>query len=233
MTEKYFADRKSVKFGNLYLRLSIGILAVGIFAYVGWSILSVGKGPALFDDYIRFWIYKHRFESLTPFVKGITYMGNWQTIFIISAILGIYNKTRFYFGIPAILTSLISVGVYSALKMEFQRPRPDVAIHLISQGGWSFPSGHSMNCIVFYGIIFYILWVYGDGIRHRRIWLAITGFLIPAIGVSRVYVGVHYPTDIIGGWSFGMFILILFSFCIDLVVMYKPLWVDKYHKFLK
>ncbi|XVG95987.1 phosphatase PAP2 family protein [Eubacteriales bacterium KG127] len=233
MTKKYFANKKSVKFKNLYLRLIIGVLALGIFIYVGWSISSVGRGPALFDDYIRFWIYKQRCEWLTPLVKGITYLGNWQTIFIISIILAIYNKTRFCLGIPAITVSLISVGIYSLLKIEFQRPRPDVALHLVSQGGWSFPSGHSMNCIVFYGTIFYILWMYGDRIKHRRLWLAMTGLLIPAIGVSRVYVGVHYPTDIVGGWTFGGFILILFSLWIDFVVMYKSLWVDKYHKFLK
>lgn len=171
------------------------------FAYLAFRISS-GTEPA-FDIAIRNWVYDHR----TPFLNGIfipvTYMGNWQTIVILGAGLLLVPATRKNIGVPFAVISLSSTVVYKLIKSLFMRPRPELAVRLIEQGGWSFPSGHSMNCIVCYGLLIYLVRRYCKNRRAANGLTALFSLLIGLIGISRVYVGVHFPTDVLGGWSLG------------------------------
>lgn len=82
-------------------------------------------------------------------------------------------------------------------------------VRLIPQGGYSFPSGHSMNCIVCYGILIYLIRRYCPNKKAANILTVLLGLLIIGIGTSRVYVGVHFPTDVLGGWSLGLAFLLV------------------------
>lgn len=172
------------------------------FAYVAYQVSS---GRILsFDETITHWVYTHRTPLLNSIWIPITYLGNWQTITLLGILLLLYKGTRKNIGIPFTIISLSSTVLYKVVKTVFQRPRPDIAVRIIEQGGFSFPSGHSMNGIVCFGILIYLIRRY---CRNRKLADGLTAFLIlliAAIGFSRVYVGVHYPTDIIGGWSLGL-----------------------------
>ena len=85
------------------------------------------------------------------------------------------------------------------LKEIFQRPRPDLH-RLIDIGGYSFPSGHAMNAFTVYGILTFLLWRHIFKHSGRILLLLFSSFFIIMIGVSRIYSGVHYPSDIIGGY---------------------------------
>lgn len=95
------------------------------------------------------------------------------------------------------------------VKFFFRRPRPTHVDHLIVQGGYSFPSGHAMGSIITYGALLFLI------IRASKSWKPViiaSLTLIPLIGligISRVYLGVHYPSDIIGGYSLGLAVLSL------------------------
>lgn len=161
------------------------------------------------DTVIREWVYSLRSSLLNGVFITITYMGNWQTITVLALILLIVPKTRRKIGIPFAVISLASTGIYKLVKEIFQRPRPELAARLIEQGGYSFPSGHSMNCIVCYGILIYLIRRYCTDKKTADILTGFLSLLIFLIGFSRVYVGVHFPTDILGGWSLGLAFLFI------------------------
>lgn len=197
------------------IRISLAFAGLILFIFVAWQMMDAKRGPTAFDDAIRFKFYNMRNDSLTTVVKAVTYFGNWQTTIIIAGILILYKKTRMKLGVPAAIMAIISVATYSILKLLFNRPRPDRALWLVVQHDASFPSGHSLNCLVFYGTIFYLIFTGFYGTKYRTSILVFLAVLIFSIGISRIYLGVHYPTDIIGGWSLGIFLLMLFSFWVD------------------
>jgi len=89
------------------------------------------------------------------------------------------------------------------LKTAFQRARPDIQ-HLIAVGGYSFPSGHAMVATVFYGMLGYLIWL-NLRERSKTAWIVpvLTALLIFSIGVSRIYLGVHFPSDVLAGFAAG------------------------------
>jgi undecaprenyl-diphosphatase len=101
------------------------------------------------------------------------------------------------------------------LKLAVHRPRPAYAAALLENPTWSFPSGHAMGSLVGYGMLAYVLVLLVRGTRAARICIvAGLALLIAAIGVSRLYLGVHYLSDVIGGYAAG---LLWLSLCIAAV----------------
>lgn len=101
------------------------------------------------------------------------------------------------------------------LKVAIHRPRPLYATALLQHSSWSFPSGHAMGSLVGYGMLAYVLLLIGPRTRRFR-WLTVTSLalLILAIGVSRLYLGVHYFSDVVGGYAAG---LLWLSTCVSAV----------------
>lgn len=161
-----------------------------------------------FDDAVRYRVYSMRSDKLTAFWKFITHSGDRYVVIILGVILLLKKSLREKYGVKFAIAALSSTALYQIMKYIFQRPRPDLALRLIEQGGYSFPSGHSMNCLVSYGILIYLLLRYCENRKLAKILSVGLGLLIVLIGFSRVYVGVHFPTDIIGGWSLGIAVLV-------------------------
>lgn len=185
-----------------YIRWTIMGCALICFGVIASQIV---QNPVIsFDETLRYWVYEQRSPLLNAIFIPITYMGNWQTITVLAAILLAVPKTRRNIGLPFAVISLSSTVVYKVVKGIFERPRPELDVRLIPQGGFSFPSGHSMNCIVCFGILIYLIRRYCPNRKLANILTVVLGLLIVGIGTSRVYVGVHFPTDVLGGWSLGL-----------------------------
>ena len=88
------------------------------------------------------------------------------------------------------------------MKVIVERARPDGAEALATAGGYAFPSGHSATAVALYGALALIVARHGDA-RARRAAIAAAVALSVLVGVTRVYLGVHYPTDVLAGWLLG------------------------------
>ncbi|MBR4020391.1 MAG: phosphatase PAP2 family protein [Firmicutes bacterium] len=185
-----------------YIRWTIMGCAIICFGVIASQVV---QNPVItFDETIRFWVYEQRSPFLNAIFIPVTYMGNWQTITVLATILILIPKTRRMIGLPFAIISLSSTVVYKVVKGVFERPRPELDVRLIPQGGFSFPSGHSMNCIVCFGILIYLIRRYCPNRKAANVLTVLLSLLIIGIGTSRVYVGVHFPTDVLGGWSLGL-----------------------------
>lgn len=111
------------------------------------------------------------------------------------------------------LVSLAGLPLNWLVKEMIGRPRPDEGLVsvLLPAVGLSFPSGHATMAVLFYGFLAFLAWVH---IPFRRLRIAVTAALATvsvAIGASRVYLGVHWLSDVLGGWTMGLFLLLLLS----------------------
>ena len=192
----------------------IGIMAcLIIFSAIAYFV--VNNEVLMVDKVILEKVYGLRTKSLTIFLRLITYMANWQFITLICIPMLVYPRTSKSLGFPLSISALLSAFAYSLLKNSFQRIRPDIAFHLINQGGYSFPSGHSMTGLLFYGMLIYLLrkrlLVENRNRAITNLLTALFSLLVFLIGISRIYLGVHYPTDVLAGWSLGLAFLLLIT----------------------
>ena len=106
------------------------------------------------------------------------------------------------------------------LKNILQRPRP-TEYRIIEETGYSFPSGHSMVSMAFYGYLIYLIYKY---VKNKYVkWISITllGILICLIGISRIYLGVHYTSDVLGGFLISISYLIIYINIVNKVLIEK------------
>lgn len=202
-------------------KIALAAACLAIFGAVACFVISYDI--LVFDTVIREGIYALRTESLTRVLTVITYTANWQFISVMCMVLLVIPKTCRPFGMPLSITAIMASGSNTLAKHLFQRIRPDIALHLIEQGGYSFPSGHSTTGMLFYGMMIFLLRRQllpdmSDAVispnKNRtavNLLTVLLSFWIIIIGFSRIYLGVHYPTDVIAGWSFGLFLFTLLS----------------------
>ena len=150
--------------------------------------------------------------AFTVIVKIITNIGGPVIITIICLVLLLLHATRKKYGIPVLVTVVTSFLLNCILKNIFLRPRPDV-LRLVTETSYSFPSGHSMVNASLYTILVLLL-LSNSNKKGKRIILSISLIILfILIGVSRIYLGVHYLGDVLAGWILG----ILVAFVIYLI----------------
>ena len=168
------------------------------------------------DDSIYYLIHNIQNNTLTEILKVITNLGGIPILFFIalfvSIVLFVCKKRKW--GIAVLLNLLMSSAIYIVLKNIFQRPRPELTEQLITETGHSFPSGHTTNNIAFYGFAIYLIY---KNIRNKKVrnFLCIVLGIIPIlIGFSRIYLRVHYFSDVLAGIIVGVISITLFISCI-------------------
>lgn len=182
-------------------------LLIGLFFLLGRMIL---KDETLTWDE-RIFSSLRRFESkpMTTFFKTITSFASVVTLLFLTLLIWIVPKFRIYGKIVTINLLLSSLS-NPIIKLFYARNRPlDVA--LIQERGYSFPSGHSMISMSFYGLFIYLIWHSQLPKLYKRISILGLSLLILLIGVSRIYLGVHFASDVIGGFFLAIGYLILFT----------------------
>lgn len=148
-------------------------------------------------------------DLITPIAKLITNLGGAITLLSITIILllGLKNKK---IGLLVALNLMISTGLNLLLKNIVQRPRPN-EFRLIDETGYSFPSGHSMVSMAFYGFLIYLIYKFVKSKRLKWILIIILSALIITIGISRIYLGVHYTSDVLAGFTISVSYLVIYT----------------------
>lgn len=147
-------------------------------------------------------------DFVTPIAKFITNFGGaiFLIVLTITLILLIKNKKIGF----SIFLNLASVTILNQLlKRILQRPRP-TEFRIVEESGYSFPSGHSMVSMAFYGYLIYLIYKYVENKYIKWISIIMLSILICSIGVSRIYLGVHYTSDVLGGFLISISYLIIY-----------------------
>ncbi|RAP73705.1 phosphatase PAP2 family protein [Paenibacillus montanisoli] len=178
------------------------LLILAIAGFQGLSMLVSHNQLKRFDEAIISAVQGQENDTLTAIAKVLSKIGSSSifipAVLVIAIILFIVLKHRKE--LVLLLGGLLgSTLLNSLLKSIYHRARPDIH-RIVEQQGFSYPSGHSMSSFTFYFLITYLLW------RHipRRSWrialLLFSAAMIIGIGLSRIYLGVHYPSDILAGY---------------------------------
>lgn len=158
-------------------------------------------------------VEKLRSPTLTIFMKTITKLSNTTFIVALAILLTLlfqflWKKEKIAMLIP---TNLVIIALINQiLKLIFQRDRP-IGYRLIEMTGYSFPSGHAMVSMAFYGLLIYIIYHLIKKKSLRITLVTINIIIIFLIGISRVYLGVHYLSDVVTGYSISIIYLLFLA----------------------
>lgn len=185
-------------------RYIISIISFLLFLLI--TILMITNNIKVFDDNIYNFIFKYRNDLLDNVFKIITKFCNPLGVIIIVFILLIFlGKENIY---RLILTVGLTVSTNQLLKHTIRRIRPD-HIRLINEKGFTYPSGHSMMSIALYGFLIYLVYTKIKNKLIKTVLIILLITLILGIGISRIYLGVHYPSDVIAGYFITLPITVL------------------------
>jgi undecaprenyl-diphosphatase len=155
------------------------------------------------------WVYKEIASpmnpSLTLAMRFITESGSTMAVIILCLSLFLFTITRKEWAIPVASTVIVTSLSNVLLKSLFSRERPNI-LQLIYEPDYSFPSGHAMINMAFYTMIFLIA---NKAVKNKklRIGISVLCVILPIIiGISRIYLGVHYASDVMAGWLLGFVI---------------------------
>ena len=147
-------------------------------------------------------------DFTTPIAKFITNFGGAIFLIVLAIILFIVMKNKII-GLSIFSNLVIITVLNQLLKRILQRPRP-TEYRIIEETGYSFPSGHSMISMAFYGYLIYLIYKYVKNKYIKWISIVLLSILICAIGISRIYLGVHYVSDVLGGFLISISYLVIF-----------------------
>ena len=161
-----------------------------------------------FDKLVETYILNIRNDKMTNIMITITNISSAYSLIVISILLLVIIKKK---KIPlAIMINLISVFLISQLaKIIIRRPRPS-GINLVEASGFSYPSGHSMVSMAYFGYIAYLIYNHLDHKLSKAILIITLIITSITIGFSRIYLGVHYLSDVIAGFLLSIIYLIIY-----------------------
>ncbi|WP_318618310.1 phosphatase PAP2 family protein [Sporosarcina sp. YIM B06819] len=199
------------------------ILCIGLAITFIYIATTVGNNSiASFDTTAIAFVQGLEAPWLTAILKVFTTMGSGYVVVPMALLLVVI----LYFGLrarpQAWLLLIVVTGTplfNSLLKLYFKRERPDIH-RILDAHGFSFPSGHAMISFSLYAIIAFIAWGFIKTAMGRVMLLLFTAFMILTISISRIYLGVHYPSDIIGGFTIS-------ALWLTIVITIYTYWLDK------
>jgi undecaprenyl-diphosphatase len=190
---------------QLTIAFIVSVLSLIGFSFIAFTIRA--NEYLKFDEDVISLVQGLESPLLTSIMKFFTYIGSTSALIILSLFILFFLYKVLKHRLELILFSAVIIGsplLNLMVKLFFQRARPDLH-RLIDIGGYSFPSGHAMNAFSLYSILTFLLWRHITAKWARVLLILFSMAMILSIGISRIYLGVHYPSDIIAGYLAGGF----------------------------
>lgn len=186
---------------------SIGLLSLALIILI---ILVKTNLIAVFDSAIYNLLTANMNDGLTNIFKSITFFGDEAFIIpviILSVIIGVILKKIRSGAIVAIFV-MVNDFIKALFKLIIQRPRPEI-LQLVQEGGFSFPSGHTMAAASLSGILIYLILKSGMDKNLKIVLSSILALMALLVGLSRIYLGVHYASDVLGAFIISSILLLI------------------------
>jgi membrane-associated phospholipid phosphatase len=182
--------------------------SAGAFALLAWMV-QAGWGLAGWDDDVLSFVIRHRAGWLTTFFRTATWLGSVVPLIAVVVLASGWFVWRWRGrAVPAVVTLLATYLAASqsknALKALFDRSRPSQAVQVVSSSGWAFPSGHAADAFAVWILLAALV---APTVSHRAataVWVGAVAIVV-VVGASRVYLGVHWPTDVLAGFALSGF----------------------------
>lgn len=195
-------------------RLLFAAAIICAIAFILWASELLENELSPFDSLIYRGLGTLISPDLTAGMKLLSDLGAFYTLLSILAVFWVLSRKRkrvLYYTKIMTVNLLVAAGMNLLFKIFFHRARPDILV-LVHACGYSFPSGHSMVGAAFYGYLIYLCAVFFKR-PWKQLFSALLFTLILLIGISRIYLGVHYASDVVGGFLAGFaWLAVLLSF---------------------
>jgi undecaprenyl-diphosphatase len=180
------------------LSFGVAVLCLLLFAWLGNEMI---EGDTLrFDNAVRSWVHQFASPAMTRTMTAITHLGSRGLL--IQLLIAFIVFAKLHWRRAAIWLAITMSGALLleiTLKWAYHRPRP-IPFFGIAPGSYSFPSGHALTSLCFYGVLAGLLSARIKSLPWRIALWTLAVLLIIAIGFSRIYLGVHYPSDVVAGY---------------------------------
>lgn len=186
--------------------ISIILFGIGIKVFIELTDSLTENKLNPYDTAVQDFVISFRTHGLTNFFQFITHLGDRFAYIIITVGLAVFFWIRtksWKFSLQMIAVLVLASWSNIALKKVINRARPSLE-HLVDVHTLSFPSGHSMSAMAFYGFLIYLCLRFTMQRWIRTILVVVLSILILSIGLSRIYLGVHYPSDVAAGFMGGL-----------------------------
>lgn len=215
----------------LFLGACLLTLAGGTWAFTSLADEVLEGDTRLLDEAVMRWINSHATESLDGLALEITVLGDFAVV----AMLMLVSSALLWVGRHRYSVLLLWVGIAGSwpliylLKMLFGRERPQVFEwrgHYTVESA-SFPSGHALGALVAYVLLAYLIVRLQAGRTLRCLTIGLTVLIVTLIGLTRIYLGVHYPSDVLAGYAVGLTWVALCAIALEALHYYRTgrLWM--------
>jgi undecaprenyl-diphosphatase len=200
---------QSYRSGFLGLHLVAGVI---VFATMTFTLGAISEDIrnreplTVADAQLSTWLHTHQTPLLTSAMFVVTWLGSGAIASCIAVpfVICFVKRRRFYW-LAAFASSIYGGMLLNRiLKYMFQRPRPHFDDPLLSLSSYSFPSGHTMTATVVFGVLAAYLFATTQNWRRRVVIVLVASFLILLVGFSRIYLAVHYLSDVLGAMAEGL-----------------------------
>ena len=206
----------------------IGVFSAALFAFISIAQMIFKEKKETFDQHAFDFLAKYVSDINTNVMQVFTFLGTHT--FLIPANLALvawflFIKKHRWYSIHVPVVALSSLLLMFLLKMIFHRDRPLTPLLEAAQG-YSFPSGHATMSITFYGLVIFLVWQNEKSVLLKWLLTILLALLIISIGISRVYLRVHYASDVLAGFCVGLMWLLLSLWLLKRIEGYSRRKVD-------
>ena len=213
---------------SLEIIVLTGVFSAALLAFIGIARMIFKQKKENFDQHAFTFLASYVSDINTDVMQAFTFLGTHT--FLIPANLALiayflFIKKHRWYSINVPVVALSSLLLMFFLKLIFQRDRPLTPLLAAAQG-YSFPSGHALMSITFYGLIIFLVWQNEKNVWIKWILTILLVLLINFIGISRVYLRVHYASDVLAGFCVGLMWLLLSLWILKKIEVFSSKKVD-------